>query len=837
MKGIYLFDEGIGKGREILGGKGGSLVEMKRLGLPIPNGFIISTKKCVEFLKEKKFVLDNLFEYVDRLENITGKNFGGKNPLLVSVRSGAPISMPGMMDTILNLGINDEVAEYMIEITKNEEFVKEIYKRFIEMFSEIVIGINRDEFKGKNSVEEYKEVYFKIKGEKFPQDVKKQLKMAIEAIFFSWENERAKLYRRLNNIDDNMGTAVVVQEMVFGNYDEKSGTGVVFTRDPIDGSKNLFGEYLLKAQGEDVVAGIKTPKNIENLKEELPEIYNQIVQIGEKLEKNYKDMQDIEFTIEKGKLYILQSRNGKRSGKAGIKIAIDMVKEGILTKKEAIQRVELKLLPQVLNGTFEEGEIKKRDIIGKGLPASPGIAVGKVVFNSEDVKNDDDYILIREETSPEDIRGMYLAKGLITIKGGMTSHGAVVARGMGRCCITACEDIKLSEGGCTLNGIEIKKGDFISIDGYTGNIYLGKIKSKKDGLNDELKELLEWCKVIKDKEVWMNADTLEDIEMGLKFGAEGVGLCRTEHMFFKEDKILAVREMIIARDEKEREIGLDKILKYQSKDFYEILKRLKGYPLTIRLLDPPLHEFLPKTEKDKQELCEALSIDRVQLEKRIEELKESNPMLGDRGSRLGITYPEIYKMQIRAIVIASEICKKEGIKVDIEIMLPLIMERKEFKVLKEMIKEIMNKNNIKCKIGTMIELPRACLLADELAKDAEFFSFGTNDLTQTTFGISRDDSEKFIGKYIENELLSGNPFETIDKDGVGKLIELAIKLGRSTNKELKIGICGEHGGDWKSVEFLSKLDLDYLSCSPYRVPISVVALAKEKIKREKLENV
>lgn len=853
MKNIYLFSEGNGLGKLILGGKGANLVEMKRIGLPIPNGMVVTTTACKNYFESKNSLSREMIEEIDvaieKLQKETKKSFEGENSLLVSVRSGAPVSMPGMMDTILNLGLNDIAVQRLIQKTKNEKFVYEIYLRFIEMFSEIVKGIPREKFvkvkkfsNGKSEkeiVEIFKNIYWIETGEFFPENPKEQIKMAIESIFNSWNNERAKIYRQLQGIDESMGTAVVIQEMVFGNYNELSGTGVAFTRNPSTGENLLFGEYLLEAQGEDIVAGIRTPNSIQSMRNQLPKIYDEFSEIGKLLENHYGDMQDIEFTIENGKLFILQTRSGKRSPNAAVKIAVDMVKEGVITKDKAIMMIDTELLPQVFNGTFEESDLAGKKLLGKGLPGSAGVAVGKVALSTDMVKEGESVILVRVETSPEDIKGMSLAKGIVTVKGGATSHGAVVARGMGKCCVTGCESIKIdcSEKFFHINGEKIYEGDIISINGYNGEIYKGEVKLKKGEISEELKELLEWCKEFKKLEIRMNADTPSDVLVGREFGAEGIGLCRTEHMFFEDEKIWSVREMIIANTKEEREKALEKLLKLQKIDFKNMLHKMDGMPMNIRLLDPPFHEFLPKNEKDINKLAQQLEKTSLEIGTRIKELKEENPMLGHRGCRLAITFPEIYEMQARAIIESAIECGYEGSSCEIEIMIPFIGGISEFKYIKEgILKEIEKvfkekQKTISYKLGTMMELPRACLIANEIAEESAFFSFGTNDLTQTTYGISRDDSIKFIDHYKAKNIMKRDPFQSIDTRGVGKLIELAKELGQSVKPDIKIGVCGEHGGDPKSIEYFNELGFSYVSCSPFRVPIAIVAAAQSAIQK------
>lgn len=767
--------------------------------------------------------------------------------------------MPGMMDTILNLGMNDNTTEKMIAIFKDKVFVYELYSRFIQMFSDIVMGIEKEHFfklkeqlfaerKDEDKIETYKmvikaskELYKKETGKDFPESPKEQLFMAVNAIFNSWENDRAILYRRINGIDDSMGTAVVIQEMVFGNLNEISGTGVAFSRNPSNGDKEVFGEYLLKAQGEDIVAGIRTPEPISKLKEQLPEIYDQFIKLAKVLEDHNKDMQDIEFTIENGKLYLLQTRNGKRSPYAAVKIAVDMVNEGIVTKEEAIMKVDPSVLPQLLHGNFDPEATKTAVLLGKGLPGSAGVAIGRVMFASERVETRALSILVREETSPEDIKGISLAQGIVTVKGGATSHGAVVARGMGKCCVTGCGEIQINDikREMYIGGYTVKEGDFISISGYTGEIFLGKVKLTEPQFDDNLKEFVSWCKEIKRMGVRMNADTPADAFLGKGFGAEGIGLCRTEHMFFQKDKIWTIRGMIMSENPEERAEALKKMLEMQREDFYNIFKIVGDEIVIVRLLDPPLHEFLPKEPKDKEKMAEILNLPLIEIERRIRNMKDENPMLGHRGCRLAVTYPEIYNTQARAIIEAAIQCEREGIKVKPEIMIPLIIGVGELKFIKGNIKTEIDKvfeeqgMKVEYKIGTMMETPRACLLADEIAGEAEFFSFGTNDLTQTTMGLSRDDSVKFMDEYHEHGIFKLEPFASIDVRGVGKLVKLGVDLGKKANPELEIGICGEHGGDPKSINFFEETGLDYVSCSPFRVLVAIVAAAQSYIKNKK----
>lgn len=862
MKRVYGFNEGGKELIDILGGKGGNLAEMKRIGLPIPEGIIVSTTACKEFFRDGKKITPELekeiLEKLEYLQDVTGKKFEGDNPLLVSVRSGAPISMPGMMDTILNLGLNDITAEKLSKIFNDEIFVYELYTRFIQMFSEIVMGIEKELFfslkenlfkerKDENKIDTYKliikkskELYKEKTGLDFPKSAKEQLFMAVNAIFNSWDNDRAILYRKINNIDDSMGTAVVIQEMVFGNRNDISGTGVAFSRNPSSGENELFGEYLLKAQGEDIVAGIRTPEPIAKLKDQLPKIYDEFAKLAKVLENHNKDMQDIEFTIENGKLYLLQTRNGKRSPYAAVKIAVDMVHEGILTKEEAIMKVDPNVLPQLLHGNFDPEAVKKATLLGKGLPGSAGVAIGRVMFASERVETRALSILVREETSPEDLKGISQAQGIVTVKGGATSHGAVVARGMGKCCVTGCGDIQINDikREMYINGHTVKEGDFISISGYTGEIFLGKVKLTEPKFDENLKEFVSWCKDIKRLGVRMNADTPADAFLGKGFGAEGIGLCRTEHMFFQKEKIWTIRSMIMSTNPTEREEALKKMLALQREDFYNIFKVVDGQVVIIRLLDPPLHEFLPKEEKEKEKMAEILNLPLIEIERRIRNLKDANPMLGHRGCRLAITYPEIYNTQARGVIEAALQCKKEGINVKPEIMIPLIIGVGELKFIKQNITTEINKvfeeqgMKIEYKIGTMMETPRACLLADDIAKEAEFFSFGTNDLTQTTMGLSRDDSVKFIDDYHTHGIFKLEPFASIDVRGVGKLVKLGVTLGRESNPKLEIGICGEHGGDPKSIDFFEKTGLDYVSCSPFRVLVAIVAAAQSRIRNK-----
>jgi pyruvate,orthophosphate dikinase len=870
---IYLFSEGNASMKNLLGGKGANLAEMTNLSLPVPQGFTITTEACIKYYEDGKKISDDIvkdiYEHMEILEKINNKKFGDRrNPLLVSVRSGARVSMPGMMDTILNLGLNDDTVQGLKEATNNERFAFDSYRRFIQMFSDVVMGIEKNKFEAileevkningakydtdlnaenlKEIVKKFKELYMKEMGNDFPQNPKIQLLEAVKAVFRSWDNPRAIVYRRLNDIPGNWGTAVNVQTMVFGNMGDDSGTGVAFTRNPATGEKALFGEYLMNAQGEDVVAGIRTPQPISTLKDIMPDIYSQFVDIANKLENHYKDMQDIEFTIEKGKLYILQTRNGKRTAHAAINVAVDLVSEGLIDEEEAVMRVEPKQLDQLLHPTFDASVLKTVEPVTKGLAASPGAASGKVYFTAEDAvkaakEKEEKVVLVRLETSPEDIEGMIVAEGILTGRGGMTSHAAVVARGMGRCCVAGCSEAKINEIEkiMRIGDITIKEGDYISIDGSTGNVYLGKIKTVSPSLTGNFATLMRWSDKFRKLKVKANADIPRDAEIAVSFGAEGIGLCRTEHMFFAEDRISAIREMIISKTEEQRRKALTKLLPMQRSDFEGLFEAMGNYPVTIRLLDPPLHEFLPHEDEDIRALAAEMDIAFDDLKTTIESLKEFNPMLGHRGCRLAVTYPEIAEMQTKAIIEAA-INVKNRTKYNIEpqIMIPLVGEIKELKYVKDIIKRTADKTikennaNLKYLIGTMIEIPRAALTADEIAEEAEFFSFGTNDLTQMTFGFSRDDANKFLEAYYNRKIYEFDPFAKIDRKGVGKLIEMATKLGRQTKPDLNIGICGEHGGDPSSIEFCYKAGLDYVSCSPYRVPIARLAAAQAAIKNE-----
>lgn len=869
---VYFFGGGKAEGskdmKNLLGGKGANLHEMTNLGIPVPPGFTISTESCVHYFKTGRYpegLKQQVEEAVKRLEELTGKKFGStENPLLVSVRSGARVSMPGMMDTILNLGLNDDAVKGLAKRTGDERFAYDSYRRFIQMFSEIVMGIPHKVFeelldkkkkeKGANLdyeldadalkelVEEYKTKVRELTGKEFPQNPQEQLWMAIEAVFKSWNNKRAIEYRKLHRIPDDWGTAVNVQTMVFGNMGFDSATGVAFTRDPSTGEKVLYGEYLPNAQGEDVVAGIRTPKPISELEKEMPEAYKQLVEIFDRLEKHYRDMMDLEFTIEKGKVYLLQTRVGKRSARAEVKIAVDMVKEGLITKEEAIMRVDPKRVEQLLHPMVDPKAPK--NVIAKGLPASPGAASGKVIFDSEEAaelaEKGERIILVRDETSPEDIKGMARSKGILTSRGGMTSHAAVVARGIGTPCVVGAEEIEVDYGKeeFRVGDVTVKKGDVITIDGSTGEVMVGEVPTIDPEFFPEFSELLEWADEFRWIGVRANADTLRDAERARKFGAEGIGLARTEHMFFEGERIYAMQEMILAKTKEEREKALSKLLPMQREDFKGLFKAMDGFPVTIRLLDPPLHEFVPKTEEQIKELSERTGIPAEEIKAKAEALREANPMLGHRGCRLGITYPEITEMQVRAIFEAACEAKKEGVKVYPEIMVPLVSIKKEIEIQKGIIdriaREVMEETGIEIEysVGTMIELPRAALTADEIAEVAEFFSFGTNDLTQTTFGFSRDDVGKFVPKYIELGLLEDDPFQVLDQRGVGQLVKVGVEKGRGTRPDLKVGICGEHGGEPTSVKFCHRVGMDYVSCSPFRVPVARLSAAQAVIEQK-----
>ncbi|MGL4607201.1 MAG: pyruvate, phosphate dikinase [Eubacteriaceae bacterium] len=865
-KWVYLFEEGNAEMKVLLGGKGANLAEMTNIGLPVPQGFTVTTEACIEYYNQGRKLSEEMIEQIDaslaEMEKLYNKEFGNKkNPLLVSVRSGAKFSMPGMMDTILNLGLNDETVAGIAEITKNERFAYDSYRRFIQMFGDVVQEIDKEKFDHvlesaketqgyqddtqltaddlKKIVVDYKKIVKEETGEDFPLDPKEQLLLAIEAVFRSWNNNRAITYRNMNDIPHDIGTAVNVQSMVYGNMGDDCGTGVAFTRNPATGEKKLFGEFLINAQGEDVVAGIRTPKDIEELKEIMPEIYQQFHDTAQLLEKHYKDMQDIEFTIEKGKLYMLQTRNGKRTAAAALCAAVEMVKEGLISKEDAILRLDPLSLDQLLHPTFEEKALKAAELLATGLPASPGAATGKVYFTAEAVciavANGEEALLVRKETSPEDIEGMYAANGILTARGGMTSHAAVVARGMGKCCVAGCESIKVDESAkqFVVNGEIFHEGEYISLDGSTGKVYKGGIKTVTPELSGHFGEIMAWADAFRTLKVRTNADTPRDAEVAIRFGAEGIGLCRTEHMFFDEARIPSVRRMILSESKEQREKALAEILPMQKEDFIGIYKAMEGRPVTVRLLDPPLHEFLPTEAKDIEALAKDLEISNEDMKVVIQDLEEFNPMLGHRGCRLAITYPEIAAMQTRAILEAAvEVKELCGFDVIPEIMIPLVGIKEEFTYLDKVVRETAEmvkeekKSDIQYLVGTMMEIPRATLIADQIAETAEFFSFGTNDLTQMAYGFSRDDAGKFISDYKDKGILPNDPFASIDVEGVGKLVETGVQLGRKTNTDLKIGVCGEHGGDPKSIYFFHKAGLNYVSCSPFRVPIARLAAAQ-----------
>ncbi|OLS02735.1 pyruvate, phosphate dikinase [Tissierella creatinophila] len=866
---VYDFKEGSKEMKELLGGKGANLAEMSNEGFPVPPGFTITTEACIRFFNEGEILWDDLKKEIqfqlENLEKTIGKSFSDKsNPLLVSVRSGSVFSMPGMMDTILNLGLNDVSVEGLAKSTGNERFAYDSYRRFIQMFSDVAMEIPKVRFDHlleklkeereveldnelsaedlKELVKQYKRVYLEEIGKEFPQEPINQLELSVIAVFKSWRNPRAVIYRKLHNISENLGTAVNIQSMVYGNMGETSGTGVAFTRNPANGENALYGEYLMNAQGEDVVAGIRTPEPISHLRDIMPDLYDEFVGYCDKLEHHYKDMQDIEFTIENGKLYVLQTRNGKRTIEAAITVATDLIEEGLITKEEAINRVDPYQLDQILHPTFDEEKLAEAHCIATGLGASPGAASGRAYFDADDVviakQNGEKCILVRGETSPEDIEGMVSAEGILTSRGGMTSHAAVVARGMGKCCVAGCSEAKINEEEKVMRagGIVIKEGDYISLDGNTGKVYLGEIAKVQPTLSGNFGKFMEYVDSVRTMGVRANADTPKDAKQGLTFGAEGIGLCRTEHMFFGEERISFVRRMIMANTLEERKAALDKLLPVQRQDFYELYKAMGDRPVTVRLLDPPLHEFIPTREKDIKELAESMNISFQNLKDRIAELQETNPMLGHRGCRLAVTYPEIYRMQARAIIEAAIDIKEEGYEAILpEIMIPLVSHEKEYKYVKaEVLEEIEDvfkerNNKVNYLIGTMLEVPRAAITADKIAEEAEFFSFGTNDLTQMGFGFSRDDAGTFLSDYEEKGIFESSPFEKIDRDGIGELMKIAIKLGKEANPDIKLGICGEHGGEPSSVEFCHMLGLDYVSCSPFRIPIAKLAAAQAAI--------
>ncbi len=867
---VYLFSEGNASMRNLLGGKGANLAEMTGLGLPVPRGFTVTTEACTRYYNDGKAIAkeieEEIYAMLSKTEEIVGKTFGDPaNPFLVSVRSGARASMPGMMDTILNLGLNDTVVEGLAKLTSNERFAYDSYRRFIQMFSDVVMEIEKPKFekildavKEENSakfdtdlsaenlrevVKRYKELYRKEKGEEFPQDPRIQLMEAIKAVFRSWDNPRAIVYRRLNDIPGDWGTAVNVQEMVYGNMGNDSGTGVAFTRDPSTGEKRLYGEFLMNAQGEDVVAGIRTPQPMEQMRLVNPEAYDQFVNIANTLEKHYRDMQDMEFTIEKGKLFMLQTRNGKRTAASALRIAVDLVNEKMITKNEALMKVDPKQLDALLHPNFEPKSLKAAKPVAKGLPASPGAATGRIYFEAEEAVEaskggEKKIILVRLETSPEDIEGMHVSQGILTGRGGMTSHAAVVARGMGTCCVAGCSEIKINEEEkyfLDKAGKKYVEGDWISLDGSTGSVYGERLPTVEPEMTEDFVTLMQWADEARTLKIRTNADTPADAAQAMKFGAEGIGLCRTEHMFFEADRIPAMREMIVARTEEQRRKALDKLLPMQRSDFEGLFREMKGHPVTIRFLDPPLHEFLPQADEDIAALAKEMGMTFSDLKGIVAGLHEFNPMMGHRGCRLAVSYPEIAEMQTRAVIEAAINVNKTGMSVIPEIMIPLVGEIKELKYVKDIVvrtaAEVIEKAGVKLdyKVGTMIEIPRAALTADEIAKEAEFFSFGTNDLTQMTFGFSRDDAGKFLEDYYDKKIYESDPFARLDQNGVGKLVELAARLGKQTRPDIKLGICGEHGGDPSSIEFCYRAGLNYVSCSPFRVPIAKLAAAQAAI--------
>ena len=861
---VYLFDEGNKDMKNLLGGKGANLAEMTSMHLPVPYGLTITTEACKKYYKDNetidKIVEKQIIDGITKIENKTGKTLGNtNNPLLVSVRSGSPISMPGMMDTILNLGLTDEIASTLAKDEQSARFIYDSYRRLIMMFADVVRGKGKEEFEKiitkykekketKNDLDldandmyeitkQSKKVYHILTGEKFPEDPKIQLLESVKAVFRSWNNERAKIYRNMNNISDDLGTAVNIQEMVYGNLSETSMTGVAFSRNPSTGEDKLYGEFLEKAQGEDIVAGVRTPKNIDEMDKDIKSELNHYAKI---LEKHYKDMQDMEFTVENGKLYMLQTRIAKRTSLAALNAAVEMKEEGLITKEEAILRVKPEDLNNLMHETFTEQSLKENSPIAKGLPASPGAAIGKIYLTVEDAvkeaKKGNKTILVRTETSPEDIEAMNYSEGILTVRGGMTSHAAVVARGIGKCCVSGCQDIVIDEKNkiVKINNKIYEEGSYISLNGSTGEVYEGILQTEEPKITGNFEKFLSWAKKYNKLKVRANADTGKDAAVAINFGADGIGLCRTEHMFFEKEKIFSIRKLIVSDKEEDRKRALKELLPMQQKDFEELFRKTNGKVLTIRLLDPPLHEFLPKTDEEIYELAKSLKIEIKELKNKVNSLKEFNPMMGLRGCRLGIIYPEITSMQAEAIFKALVNVKKEGYEVKPEIMIPLVGDVKELKYLKEIIIKIANVilkgTNIKYKIGTMIEVPRSAVLADTISKEADFFSFGTNDLTQMTFGFSRDDAGSFINTYYEKQILPFDPFKTIDKEGVGKLMIVAIKLAKNTNKKIELGVCGEHGGDEESIKFFQKIGLDYVSCSPYRVPIAILTSAQAAIK-------
>ena len=873
QKYVYLFKEGNANMRELLGGKGANLAEMTNLGLPIPQGFTVTTEACTKYYEDGKTISqeiqDQIFAALKTLEEIQGKKFGdNSDPLLVSVRSGARASMPGMMDTILNLGLNDIAVEGFAAKTGNPRFAYDSYRRFIQMYSDVVMEVPKSYFekiidelkeeKGvhfdtelttedlKELVKRFKEVYKEnMNGEEFPQDPSEQLMGAVKAVFRSWDNPRAIVYRRMNDIPGDWGTAVNVQAMVFGNMGETSGTGVAFTRNPSTGEKGIYGEYLINAQGEDVVAGVRTPQPISKLAEDLPECYKEFMELAHKLENHYRDMQDMEFTIQEGKLYFLQTRNGKRTAPAAIQIACDLVDEGMIDEKEAVLRIDAKSLDQLLHPTFDKDSLKAGEVIGQALPASPGAAAGKVVFTAEEAKElgkggkGERVVLVRLETTPEDIEGMVAAQGILTVRGGMTSHAAVVARGMGTCCVSGCGEIKINEEAkqFELGGYTFHEGDYISLDGTTGKIYKGDIKTVEASVSGNFGRIMAWADKYRALKVRTNADNPRDTRNAVHLGAEGIGLCRTEHTFFEEDRIPKIRKMILAETVEAREAALNELIPFQKGDFKAMYKELKELPMTVRYLEPPLHEFLPTEEEDIIALAKDMGVTVEHLKNKCAELHEFNPMMGHRGCRLAVTYPEIARMQTRALMEAAiEVKEEEGYNIVPEIMIPLVGEKKELKFVKDVVIEVAEQvkkekgSDMQYHIGTMIEIPRAALLANEIAEEAEFFSFGTNDLTQMTFGFSRDDAGKFLDSYYKTKIYESDPFAKLDQKGVGQLVKMAVEKGRSTRPDIKLGICGEHGGEPSSVEFCHNIGLSYVSCSPFRVPIARLAAAQAAIK-------
>ena len=871
---VYMFSEGDASMKNLLGGKGSNLAEMTKLGLPIPQGFTVTTEACTDYYNQGKKVTDEIqaeiFASLKKLEEIQGKKFGDESdPLLVSVRSGARASMPGMMDTILNLGLNDKAVAGFAAKTGNPRFAYDSYRRFIQMFSDVVMEMSKTFFDGildkvkeekgakydtdltaedlQEVIAKYKSIYKEKMGEDFPQDPKVQLMEAVKAVFRSWDNPRAIVYRRMNDIPGDWGTAVNVQAMVFGNRGNTSGTGVAFTRNPSTGENKIYGEYLINAQGEDVVAGIRTPQPISRLKEDMPEAYEQFMTIAKKLEDHYRDMQDMEFTIEDKKLYFLQTRNGKRTASAALQIACDLVDEGKITEEEAVLRIEAKSLDQLLHPTFNPAALKAGEVIGEALPASPGAAAGKVYFTAEDAKKahvekGERVILVRAETSPEDIEGMHAAEGILTARGGMTSHAAVVARGMGTACVSGLGELKINEeeGYFELAGKVVKKGDYISLDGSTGKVYLGDIKTEEASISGNFERIMKWADKYRKLRVRTNADTPADTKNAVKLGAEGIGLCRTEHMFFAPDRIPKIRKMILSETVEGREAALAELLSFQKADFKAMYETLAGMPMTVRYLDPPLHEFVPTAEADIVALAQDMGLTVEHVKATIESLHEFNPMMGHRGCRLAVTYPEIARMQTRAVMEAAiEVKNEKGYDIVPEIMIPLVGEKKELKYVKDVVVETAEAvkkekgSDIQYHIGTMIEIPRAALLANEIAEEAEFFSFGTNDLTQMTFGFSRDDAGKFLDAYYKAKIYESDPFARLDQNGVGQLVKMAVEKGKATRPNIKLGICGEHGGDPSSVEFCHEIGLSYVSCSPFRVPIARLAAAQAALKDKK----